>query len=64
MDGGINDKTAAECARAGADAFISGTSLFEQRSLRAAIATMRKIADANARGGNLDLDTNPAAAKS
>ena len=64
VDGGINYKTAAECARAGADAFISGTSLFEQRSLRAAIAKMRKIADANARGGNLDLDASPAAAKS
>src|SRR5579863_8824327 len=38
VDGGINYKTAAECARAGADAFISGTSLFEQRSLRGAIA--------------------------
>ncbi len=64
VDGGINYKTVAECARAGADAFISGTSLFEQRSLRGAIAKMRKIADAYARSGNLDLDTFPAAAKS
>jgi ribulose-phosphate 3-epimerase len=64
VDGGVNFTTTAECARAGADAFISGTSLFEQRSLRAAIAKMRKIANANARGGNLDLDASPLAAKS
>lgn len=43
VDGGIDLRTAAECARAGADAFISGTALFRQRSLRAAVAKMRKI---------------------
>ncbi|MHC5729538.1 MAG: hypothetical protein ACYTXY_36530 [Nostoc sp.] len=26
VDGGINDQTAAECARAGADTFVAGTS--------------------------------------
>ena len=43
VDGGIDFRTAAECARAGADAFISGTALFRQHSLRAAVAKMRKI---------------------
>ena len=28
VDGGVNFKTAAECARAGADVFVSGTALF------------------------------------
>jgi|SRR5579872_4768174 len=46
VDGGINFNTAAECARVGADTFISGTGLFSQRSLRSAIAKMRKIASA------------------
>ncbi len=64
VDGGINNATAAECARAGADAFISGTSLFEQRSLRAAIAKMRKIANANALADHLALDVGPVTAKS
>jgi ribulose-phosphate 3-epimerase len=56
VDGGVNFATGAECARAGADTFISGTTLFEQRSLRAAIAKMRKIAEANSRAANLDLN--------
>ena len=43
VDGGINFQTAAECARAGADTFVAGTSLFGQRSLKAAITKMRKI---------------------
>ncbi len=43
VDGGINFQTAAECARAGADAFVSGTGLFAQRSLKSAISKMRKI---------------------
>ncbi len=64
VDGGINFATAAECARAGADAFISGTSLFEQRSLKAAIAKLRKITDANVRADHLNLDAGPVAAKS
>ena len=42
VDGGINNQTAAECARAGADTFVVGTSLFGQRNLKAAIAKMRK----------------------
>jgi ribulose-phosphate 3-epimerase len=47
VDGGINEQTAAECARAGADTFVAGTSLFGQRNLKAAIARLRKIAHAN-----------------
>jgi ribulose-phosphate 3-epimerase len=41
VDGGINLATAAECARAGADTFVSGTALFGQRSLRTAVRRMR-----------------------
>jgi ribulose-phosphate 3-epimerase len=47
VDGGINNQTAAECARAGADTFVAGTSLFGARSLKAAVAKMRKIVQAN-----------------
>jgi ribulose-phosphate 3-epimerase len=42
VDGGINDQTAAECARAGADTFVAGTSLFKAHSLKAAVTKMRK----------------------
>lgn len=44
VDGGINYTTAAECARAGADVLVSGTTLFGQRNLKAAVARMRKVA--------------------
>jgi ribulose-phosphate 3-epimerase len=47
VDGGINNQTAAECARAGADTFVAGTSLFGARSLKAAVAKMRRIANQN-----------------
>jgi ribulose-phosphate 3-epimerase len=47
VDGGINNQTAAECARAGADTFVAGTSLFGARSLKSAVTKMRKIADDN-----------------
>src|SRR6266850_1135641 len=46
VDGGIDFKTAGECAHAGADAFISGTALFSRPSLRNAVKKMRKIAEA------------------
>jgi ribulose-phosphate 3-epimerase len=42
VDGGITDQTAAECARAGADTFVAGTSLFGHRNLKAAVARMHK----------------------
>ncbi len=47
VDGGINFQTAAECARAGADTFVAGTSLFGQRSLKVAVNRMWKIVHAN-----------------
>ena len=42
VDGGINQQTAVDCARAGADTFVSGTALFGQRQLTGAIAKMRQ----------------------
>ena len=45
VDGGIDFKTAAECARVGADNFISGTALFGRPSLAAAVKKMRKIVE-------------------
>jgi ribulose-phosphate 3-epimerase len=45
VDGGVDFKTSAECALAGADAFISGTSLFDYRNLGAAVRKMRKIVE-------------------
>ncbi|HTV41893.1 MAG TPA: ribulose-phosphate 3-epimerase [Candidatus Sulfotelmatobacter sp.] len=47
VDGGINNQTAAECARAGADTFVAGTSLFGARSLKAAVTKMRNIVHTN-----------------
>src|SRR6266545_2785878 len=46
VDGGINFRTAAECARAGADVFVSGTALFGQRNLKGAVKKMRQIVTA------------------
>jgi ribulose-phosphate 3-epimerase len=43
VDGGINFKTAAECARSGADTFVSGTGLFAHRNMKAAVKKMRAI---------------------
>jgi ribulose-phosphate 3-epimerase len=47
VDGGINFQTAAECARAGADTFVSGTTLFHAHNLKAAVKKMRKIVSDN-----------------
>src|SRR6185503_14604061 len=44
VDGGIDFKTAPECARVGADVFVSGTTLFKAGSLKGAVAKMRKLA--------------------
>jgi ribulose-phosphate 3-epimerase len=49
VDGGINQQTAVECARAGADTFVSGTALFGQRQLGRAVKKMRDAVSANAR---------------
>ncbi len=46
VDGGIDFATAPECAHAGADTFISGTTLFGQRNLGAAVKKMRKLVEA------------------
>jgi ribulose-phosphate 3-epimerase len=46
VDGGVNFKTAAECAGAGADVFVSGTTLFGSRNLKAAVQKMRKLVTA------------------
>ncbi len=43
VDGGVNLKTAAECARAGADTFVAGSALFGERSLTRAVKKMRKV---------------------
>ena len=45
VDGGIDFKTAPECARDGADTFISGTTLFGRRNLAAAVRKMRKATE-------------------
>jgi ribulose-phosphate 3-epimerase len=47
VDGGIVYQTAAECARVGADAFVSGTGLFGQRNMKAAVKKMRQIVKAH-----------------
>jgi ribulose-phosphate 3-epimerase len=47
VDGGIDFQTAPECARVGADAFISGTTLFHARNLRAAVSKMRRLVSAS-----------------
>lgn len=44
VDGGVNLQTVGECARAGADVFVSGSALFAARSLKQAVAKMRKVA--------------------
>ena len=49
VDGGINFQTAAECAHAGADTFVSGTGLFHQRSLKTALKKMQKLVNEQAR---------------
>jgi len=47
VDGGINHETAAECASAGADTFVSGTTLFKAPNLKAAVKKMRKAVSAH-----------------
>ncbi len=59
VDGGINFQTAAECARAGADTFVSGTCLFGQKNMKAAVAKLRKAVTA---AGSQTAATQPASA--
>ncbi|MBS0634148.1 MAG: ribulose-phosphate 3-epimerase [Verrucomicrobia bacterium] len=44
VDGGITDATAAQCAAAGANIFVSGTTLFKAADMKQAVAAMRKSA--------------------
>jgi ribulose-phosphate 3-epimerase len=60
VDGGIDNVTAAECARAGADAFISGTAIFKQTSLKAATSKLRKVVEKNRRTSEADAGITPA----
>ena len=48
VDGGINMITAVECAKAGADTFVSGTALFGERQLKLAVRKMRDLVTAQA----------------
>jgi ribulose-phosphate 3-epimerase len=41
VDGGVDFHTAVECAKAGADTFVSGTCLFARKNMKAAVAKMR-----------------------
>jgi ribulose-phosphate 3-epimerase len=45
VDGGVNFLTAADCARAGADVFVSGTGLFGRHNMKAAVRKMRKLSE-------------------
>ncbi len=45
VDGGINFNTAVECARAGADTFVSGTGLFAKPNMKAAVKKMRALVE-------------------
>jgi ribulose-phosphate 3-epimerase len=42
VDGGINDETGADCARAGADTFVAGTSLFGAADMKSAVNQLRR----------------------
>jgi ribulose-phosphate 3-epimerase len=48
VDGGVDFETVAQCATAGADTIISGTCLFQRTNLKAAVAKLRKLAEAAA----------------
>jgi len=45
VDGGVDFKTVAECARAGADVLVSGTTLFRQRNFTAAVRKLRFLGE-------------------
>lgn len=48
VDGGINDQSGPECARAGADTLVAGSFLFKQTQLGRAVARLRKQCQAAA----------------
>jgi ribulose-phosphate 3-epimerase len=45
--GGINDQTGADCARAGADTFVAGSSLYGAPDLRSAVTQLRQSVNAS-----------------
>jgi ribulose-phosphate 3-epimerase len=47
VDGGITFNTAVECAKAGADTFVSGTALFGRRQLKKAVEKMHRLVKAH-----------------
>src|SRR6266571_4202653 len=49
VDGGINFLSAVECAKAGADTFVSGSALFGHRQIKRAVRRMRDLVNAHAR---------------
>jgi ribulose-phosphate 3-epimerase len=51
VDGGVDFETVAQCAKDGADTFISGTCLFHRPNLKTAVAKLRKLAVAAAQPG-------------
>jgi len=42
VDGGINEEAGADCARAGADIFVAGTSLFGAIDMKSAVIQLRR----------------------
>ena len=56
VDGGINFQTAVECAKAGADTFVSGTGLFGRPNLKTAVAKMRRLVTAAAPAGQFKFE--------
>jgi ribulose-phosphate 3-epimerase len=55
VDGGITYETAAECARCGADTFVSGTGLLKHLRLKSAIKKMRQIAADAQRAAGIEI---------
>ena len=49
VDGGITATTAPDCAKMGADAFVSGTGLFGKRNMKAAVKKLRESVEQNRR---------------
>jgi ribulose-phosphate 3-epimerase len=57
VDGGIDVNTAASCAAAGADTFISGAGLFARKNLKAAVLKMRKSVEAAIQSKSVGRDS-------
>ena len=46
VDGGVDNKTIAACAKAGANVFVAGSYLFKNHDLTAQVQTLRDAIDA------------------